>query len=150
MTLARQRSEQRRWDFRTTRISRRSIAFADSRATISTVTTTSTIQGVSDLVRQNNNFTSLLEYQLGFAREIRATLLSLQGTYLFNRTKEDFGTQQTNQRAETGQLGNDSAVYLPASGYAWSFPVRLASRHILRRRLRLFSQTAIVRVDVAR
>lgn len=57
----------------------------------------------NDLLRQNDNLTSVFEYRLQFNKPLTSRLMVETG-YLFNRTDEDFGSSQTNQLAETGQL----------------------------------------------
>jgi hypothetical protein len=106
---ARQRTEQRRWDFHATRTLPARLAVTANAAYRFDSYDYQYEQTAADFVRQNNNFTSLFEYQLSVARRF-GSLLSLQGTYLFNRTNEDFGALQTNQRAETGQLGMTAVI----------------------------------------
>ncbi|TFH53713.1 MAG: hypothetical protein E4G91_11575 [Candidatus Zixiibacteriota bacterium] len=108
---ARQRSEQRRWDLHASRKLPAAVVFSASAAYRFDKYDYDYDAAVTDLVRQNNNFTSLFEYQFSLTRRFGRVLL-MQGTYLFNRIKEDFGQQQTNQLAETGQLGMTAKVFL--------------------------------------
>lgn len=57
----------------------------------------------NDLLRQNNNLTSIFEYRFLLSKLI-SRWARIETGYLFNRTDEDFGSSQTNQLAETGQL----------------------------------------------
>ncbi len=57
----------------------------------------------NDLLRQNDNLTSVFEYRIQFNKPMTRRLMVESG-YLFNRTDEDFGSSQTNQLSETGQL----------------------------------------------
>ena len=57
----------------------------------------------NDLLRQNDNLTSVFEYRFQLNKPLGRRLMVETG-YLFNRTDEDFGSSQTNQLAETGQL----------------------------------------------
>jgi hypothetical protein len=108
---ARQRSEQRRWDLHASRILPAAVVFSTSAAYRFDKYGYDYDSAVTDLVRQNNNFASLFEYQFSLTRRFGRVLL-MQGSYLYNRTKEDFGQQQTNQLAETGQLGMNAKVFL--------------------------------------
>ncbi len=53
-------------------------------------------------LRQNDNLSSIFEYQLTLAR--RWGRVYTESQYLYNRTREDYGAALTNQKAETGQL----------------------------------------------
>ncbi len=101
---ARQRTEQRRWDFHASRRLPQAFMLTSNAAYRFDGYNYEYDPLVTDLVRQTDNFTSLFEYQLALSRQF-GKRLSLQGSYLFNRTKEDFGQLQTNQLAETGQVG---------------------------------------------
>ncbi len=57
----------------------------------------------TDFIRQNSNVTSLFQYHLDFQRDWGENI-SVASGYLFTRTNEDYGSDQTNQRAETGQI----------------------------------------------
>jgi len=65
----------------------------------------------SEFVRQNDNFNAVTEYVINLDRMFGKNL-SVHGEYLFNRTREDFGSQQTNQKAETGQLSLSGTLTL--------------------------------------
>jgi hypothetical protein len=55
------------------------------------------------LIRQNNNVSSRFDYKFALQRDLGSSL-TLGSGYEFSRTDEDYGTDQTNQRAETGQF----------------------------------------------
>lgn len=66
----------------------------------------------NDLLRQNDNLTSVFEYKLLLSKPL-SKRLTIETGYLFNRTDEDYGSSQTNQLAETGQLNvRTQLVYL--------------------------------------
>lgn len=111
---ARQRTEQRRWDVHVARILPAKLTVTANAAYRFDSYDYKYDSTSIDFVKQNNNFASLFEYQLAVSRRF-INAVSLQGTYLFNRTKEDFGVQQTNQRAETGQAGMSAVVSFSAA-----------------------------------
>lgn len=53
-------------------------------------------------LRQNDNLSSIFEYELTLAR--RWGRVNTESQYIYNRSREDFGAAQTDQKAETGQL----------------------------------------------
>lgn len=108
---AEQTTEQRRWDMRVTRWLPSRLMFASAVSYRFDKYNYEYDMTVTDLVRQNDNFASLFEYQLSLERRF-GKIVMVQGTYLYNRAKEDFGQQQTNQLAETGQLGATARVFL--------------------------------------
>lgn len=55
-----------------------------------------------EIITQNNNLRLLFDYEFKFSREF-GQLLSVSTEYLFDRTKEDFGAENVNQRSETGR-----------------------------------------------
>ncbi len=102
-STARQTSEQRRWDLSASKhlIAQSRIHFA---AAYRYDRYDYEYQGSgNDLLRQNDNLTSIFEYRLAFQKRF-GSRLSVGTDYLFNRTDEDFGSDQTNQLAETGQI----------------------------------------------
>jgi hypothetical protein len=102
-STARQTSEQRRWD-----LSVGKHLIAHTRLLLSAAYRYDRYdyeyEGAgNDLLHQNDNLTSIFEYRLSLQKRF-GQQLSLETNYLFNRTDEDFGSDQTNQLAETGQL----------------------------------------------
>ncbi len=110
-STARQASEQRRWDLSAAKnlpLAAR-LAFA---AAYRYDRYDYEYQGLtSDFIRQNDNLTSVLEYQVTLQRSFGN--LGVSVAYLFNRTKEDFGSSLTNQLAETGQVTARANFTLP-------------------------------------
>ncbi len=81
----------------------------------------------NDLLRQNDNLTSVFEYRVQL-NKLLVPRLMLETGYLFNRTDEDFGSTQTNQLAETGQLNvRAQLVYLDPDTLEFSGQVGVTS-----------------------
>ncbi len=102
-TVARQSTEQRRWD-----LSASKRLPASSRLVFNAAYRYDRYDyeyegDTGGLLRQNDNLTSIFEYRVGVHKPV-GRLVSVESSYLFNRTDEDFGSTQTNQLAETGQL----------------------------------------------
>lgn len=101
--IARQSSEQRRWDMAASKalpLAARLSVEAAYRYDRYDYEYEGADQG---FIRQNDNLTSVLEYQFGLSRAFYDRF-DCQLAYLFNRTDEDFGSSLTNQLSETGQL----------------------------------------------
>jgi hypothetical protein len=109
-STAEQTSEQRRWDVHVVHQLPAALKFSTAASYRFDSYDYEYDPSVTDLVRQNDNFASLFNYQFGLERRF-GKLLLLQGTYLYSRTKEDFGQQQTNQLAEMGQLGATARAF---------------------------------------
>lgn len=102
-TVARQSTEQRRWDLSATKrlpVRSRLIFNAAYRYDRYDYDYEGDTGG---LLRQNDNLTSIFEYRVAIHKLV-GKMITLESSYLFNRTDEDFGSTQTNQLAETGQL----------------------------------------------
>lgn len=108
-SVARQNSEQRRWDLTASKAlpvgtrARFNAAYRYDRYDYEYEGAT------SDLLRQNDNLTSIFQYQLALTRDFGEHVVG-EISYLFNRTDEDFGSTQTNQLAETGQLNGRGVI----------------------------------------
>ncbi len=100
---AQQRSEQRRFDFDLRRrlpaevylTARAGYRFSSYRYNYDDIP--------DELIQQRDNLNSLFEYQFRFSRRFGRKLF-VAAQYLYSRTKEDFGTQQMNQKSEMGEL----------------------------------------------
>lgn len=102
-TTARQRNEQRQFDFDTRRALPSTI-YLRARAAYHLTSYDYEYNNLGDgFFQQSDNVRSLFEYRLDLSRWFDRYLY-LESEYLFNRSKEDFGRQQVNQRSETGQL----------------------------------------------
>ncbi|MFH2054326.1 MAG: hypothetical protein ABIJ61_00080 [bacterium] len=64
-----------------------------------------------DVITQNDNLRLLFDYEFRFSRRISDWLL-LETEYLFDRTKDDFGAENVNQRSETGRWSAAATIAL--------------------------------------